>query len=334
MPKKACEVKLDGSLLTRQSIKNQNCNRETTMTFKTSLSILAICAAGPVLAECDSVIFSDVGWTDITVTTSATKHVLEALGYEVELQVLAVPVTFAALESDDVDVFLGNWMPAQAAAIQPYLDSAEIELAAENLTGTQYTLAVPTYAYDAGLKTYADIATFREQLDGKIYGIEPGNEGNGYLVSLTESNTYGLEGFEVVESSEQGMLAQVRRAYDEGEPVVFLGWAPHPMNSNFDIQYLTGGEDFFGAAGVVNTVTRAGYSAECPNVGKLLTNLKFDLPMENMIMGQILDGGMDADDATMEWIKANPEAVLAWVDGVTTLDGGDGVAAVTAAFGY
>ena len=70
-------------------------------------------------ADCDEISFSDVGWTDITVTTSATKHVLEALGYSVELQVLAVPVTFAALESDDVDVFLGNWMPAQGAASQP-----------------------------------------------------------------------------------------------------------------------------------------------------------------------------------------------------------------------
>ncbi len=306
------------------------------MTIRAALlgaTFLAI--AGQAFAEgCDEISFSDVGWTDITVTTSATKHVLEALGYSVELQVLAVPVTFAALESDDVDVFLGNWMPAQAAAIQPYLDSGEIEVAAENLTGTQYTLAVPTYAYDAGLKTYADINTFREQLDGKIYGIEPGNEGNGYLVSLTEKNTYGLEGFEVVESSEQGMLAQVRRAYDDKEPVVFLGWAPHPMNANFDIKYLTGGEDFFGGAGVVNTVTRKGYSAECPNVGKLLTNLKFDLPMENMIMGQILDGGMDADDATMDWIKANKDTVLAWVAGVTALDGSDGTAAVTAAFGY
>jgi glycine betaine/proline transport system substrate-binding protein len=304
------------------------------MTLKSTLSVLALCAAGPVFAQCDTVTFSDVGWTDITVTTSATKHVLEALGYEVELQVLAVPVTFAALESDDIDVFLGNWMPAQAGAIGPYLESGEIESLAENLAGTQYTLAVPAYAYDAGLQTYADINTFREELDGKIYGIEPGNEGNGYLVSLTESNTHGLEGFEVVESSEQGMLAQVRRAVDNNEPVVFLGWAPHPMNSNFDIRYLTGGEDFFGGAGVVNTVTRAGYAAECPNIGTFLTNLKFDLPMENMIMGQILDDGMDADDATMDWIKANPEAVLAWVAGVTTLDGSDGAAAVSAAFGY
>lgn len=301
------------------------------MRLKSTLSAIAIMAAAPVFADCDNVIFSDVGWTDITTTTSATKHVLEALGYDVDLKVLSVPVTFASLESDDVDVFLGNWMPAQNGAIKPYLDSGEIETVAVNLEGTKYTLAVPAYTYEKGLKTYGDIAKFKDSLEGKIFGIEPGNEGNGYLVSLINENKHGLDGFEVVESSEQGMLAQVNRAYGKGEDVVFLGWEPHPMNANFELKYLTGGEDFFGGEGVVNTVTRKGYVAECPNVGKLLGNLKFTLPMENQIMGEILDNGEDADDATEAWLKANPEAWAGWLDGVTTKDGDDAMAAVKAA---
>ena len=304
------------------------------MTLKTSMAALAMTGLGSAaLADCDTVTFSDVGWTDITTTTSATKHVLEALGYDVNLKVLSVPVTFASLESNDVDVFLGNWMPAQTGAITPYLESGTIESVAVNLEGTKYTLAVPTYAYDAGLKSYADIAKFREALDEKIYGIEPGNEGNAYLVSLTEENTFGLEGFEVVESSEQGMLAQVRRAYDKQEPVVFLGWEPHPMNANFSLKYLPGGEDFFGEEGVVHTVTRKGYVAECPNVGALLANLKFTLPMENEIMGKILGDGEDADDATKAWLQANPEVLDGWLAGVTTKDGGDAMAAVKGALG-
>lgn len=301
------------------------------MTIKSTLSVLALLAATPALAECEKVTFSDVGWTDITTTTSATKHVLEALGYDVKIKVLSVPVTFASLESDDVDVFLGNWMPAQTGAITPYLESGEIESVAINLVGTKYTLAVPAYTYEKGLKSYADIAKFRDSLEGKIYGIEPGNEGNGYLVSLTEENKHGLEGFEVVESSEQGMLAQVARAYGKGEDVVFLGWEPHPMNANFELKYLPGGEDFFGGEGVVHTVTRKGFSAECPNVGKFLSNLSFTLAMENQIMGEILDEGEDADDATEAWLKANPSEWASWLDGVNTMDGGDGLAAVKAA---
>jgi len=304
------------------------------MTLRTTLSALAIVAATPALAECETVIFSDVGWTDITTTTSAAKQVLAALGYETEINILSVPITFASLENDDVDVFLGNWMPAQTAAITPYLESGEIESVHQNLEGTQYTLAVPTYTYEKGLQSYADINSFADELDGKVYGIEPGNEGNGYLVSLTEQEGSGLTGLEVVESSEQGMLAQVERAVEREEDVVFLGWAPHPMNANFDLTYLPGGEDFFGGAGVVNTVTRAGYIEECPNVGTLLQQMTFTLPMENSIMGLILDEGMDPDEAVRGWLEENPDEVLAWVEGVETLDGGNGTDAVSAEFGY
>ena len=283
--------------------------------------------------QCSEITFSDVGWTDITTTTATTKHVLEALGYEVDVKVLSVPVTFASLESDDVDVFLGNWMPTQTSAITPYLDSGEIEQVHVNLEGTKYTLAVPQYTWDKGLQSYEDIAKFRDALDETIYGIEPGNEGNVYLIGLTEDGEFGLEGFEVVESSEQGMLAQVGRAYEDQEDVVFLGWEPHPMNASFDLKYLPGGEDFFGGEGVVYTVTRQGFSDECPNVGKLLSQLNFTLPMENEIMGKILNDGDSAEDATLEWIKSNPDTVLGWVEGVTTVRGDDGVEAVKNEFG-
>ncbi len=100
------------------------------------------------------------------------------------------------------------------------------------------------------------------------------------------------------------------------------------MNSNYSLKYLPGGEDFFGGEGVVHTVTRAGYSAECPNIGKLLANMDFSLQMENAIMGQILDDGVDADDATEAWLKANAGVLDTWLDGVTTKDGGDAKAAV------
>ena len=92
------------------------------------------------------------------------------------------------------------------------------------------------------------------------------------------------------------MLSQVARAIAAKKPIVFLGWAPHPMNVKFDIAYLEGGDDFFGpnfGGATVLTNVRAGYTKECANVGKLLQNLVFALPMESEIMGKILDDGKD-----------------------------------------
>ena len=304
------------------------------MTLKSTISALALVASSSAaFADCGEVTFSDVGWTDITATTAATTVVLEALGYETDIKVLSVPVTYTSMAGGDIDVFLGNWMPTMEADIAPYREKGTVETVGVNLEGAKYTLAVPQYTFDAGLKNFADIAKFRDQLDGKFYGIEPGNDGNRLILDMIEADTFGLKGFEVVESSEQGMLSQVKRATNRNEHVVFLGWEPHPMNANFSLKYLPGGEDFFGGEGVVHTVTRAGYSAECPNVGKLLANMDFSLEMENQIMGEILDEGADPDEATEAWLKANAGVLDGWLDGVTTKDGGDAVAAVKAHLG-
>ncbi|MEM9549816.1 MAG: choline ABC transporter substrate-binding protein [Pseudomonadota bacterium] len=302
----------------------------------TTLSALALIAASPAFADCGSVTFSDVGWTDITATTAATTVVLEALGYETDIKVLSVPVTYTSLANGDVDIFLGNWMPTMEGDIAKYRDDGTVDTVRANLEGAKYTLAVNKAAADLGIADFADIAAQKDALDGKIYGIEPGNDGNRLIMDMIAANAFDLDGFEVVESSEQGMLAQVARADRRDEPVVFLGWEPHPMNANFEMSYLTGGDDFFGpnlGGATVYTNTSTGYVTECPNVGKLLNNLEFTLAMENEIMGAILDDGKDPAEAATAWLAANPDALTGWLDGVTTKDGGDAKSAVMSVLG-
>ena len=304
------------------------------MSVKSTLlaTAVAFAFAGTAHAEgCDKIVFSDVGWTDITATTAATSLVLQALGYETETKLLSVPVTYTGLAGGDIDVFLGNWMPTMEADIAPFRDAKTVDTVAENLKGTQYTLATNAAGAALGIKSFADLAANKDALDGKIYGIEPGNDGNRLILDRITANDFGMGGFEVVESSEQGMLAQAAKLNADAKPVVFLGWAPHPMNAAMELTYLTGGEEWFGAEGSVFTNTRAGYVAECPKTGKLLTNLVFSLEMENAIMGAILNDGADATEASKAWLAANPAVWEGWLNGVTTKDGGDAKAAVTAA---
>lgn len=280
---------------------------------------------------CNKVRFADVGWTDITATTALASTLLTALGYEPSSQVLSVPVSYASLKNKDIDVFLGNWMPTMKADIQPYLDDKTVESLGANLEGAKYTLAVPKYLYDKGLKSFADIAKFKDDLNGEVYGIEPGNDGNRLIQGMIDGDKFGLKSFKMVESSEQGMLAQVERAIKRKEGVLFLGWEPHPMNSKFELAYLEGGDEVFGpnlGGATIYTNVRAGYITECPNVGKLISNLKFTLPLENQIMGAILDEKKEANDAAKEWLKKNPDAIKPWLEGVTTKDGKDATEAV------
>ena len=287
-------------------------------------------------AACKTVRFADVGWTDITATTAIASSILEALGYTPKTQVLSVPVTYKSMQTKDIDVFLGNWMPTMEADLKPYRDDKTVEVIGVNLEGAKYTLAVPAYLYDEGLKSFADIAKFKDKLGGKIYGIEPGNDGNRLILDMIKDDKFGLKGFDVVESSEQGMLAQVERASKRKEAVVFLGWEPHPMNSKFKMKYLEGGDDVFGpnyGGATIYTNTRAGFVKDCPNVGALIKNLKFSLDTENVVMGSILLDGMEAPKAADKWLKANPAVWEPWLVGVTTIDGKPAVPAVKKALG-
>lgn len=293
-------------------------------------------AAEPEPEACRTVRFADVGWTDITATTALTSRILEGLGYETRTDVLAVPVTYASLKNKDIDVFLGNWMPTMEADLKPYVEDKSVEVVGANLEGAKYTLAVPAYTYEAGLKSFADIAKFKDELEGQIYGIEPGNDGNRLILDMIEEGKFGLDEFELVESSEQGMLAQVDRATRREEPIVFLGWEPHPMNTKYEIRYLEGGDEVFGpnyGGATVFTNVRAGYLDECPNVGALIRNLRFTLKMENELMGAILFDGNDPADAAETWLKANLAQVEPWLQGVTNVEGEPAVEALRADLG-
>ena len=284
--------------------------------------------------SCATVRMAEPGWSDLAFTTGTASVILKALGYGAESQVLGIPVIYQAMENKQLDVFLGYWDPAMESYYAEFRDRGVVETVQQNLTGAKYTWATLKPAWDAGLRDVKDVARFKDQLEGKVYGIEPGS--NQLMFDMLADPQYGLSGFEIVESSEQGMLAEVTRAGQDDGFIVFQAWAPHPMNLAHDIAYLTGADAYYGpdfGGATVHTQVRQGYLAECPNLARLLTNLTFTIEQESAGMALILDEGLEPEAAATEWLTANAAALDAWLAGVTTRDGGEGLPAVKAALG-
>lgn len=308
------------------------------MTKKTLVAAVALTTLTslPALAQdaatCGTVRLSDPGWTDITATNGVASVLLNALGYQPDIATLSVPVGYEALKAAQIDVFLGNWMPAQARFREDLDAAGGITELTRNLEGAKFTLAVNPAGADQGVADVADLDAHRDAFEGKIYGIEPGAPANQSIQAMIDADEFGLGDWQLVESGEQAMLAQVAR--NSGTPTVFLAWAPHPMNEAIDITYLSGGDAQFGpdyGGATVHTLARAEWAETCPNAARLFSQLVFDVPMENQLMGKILDDGMAAEEAAREWISANPQAIEPWLDGVTTLDGQPGLDAVQSA---
>ena len=300
----------------------------------TVLSLCAPLASAQEAASCKTVRFADVGWSDIAATTGLASVVLEGLGYKPTVTIASVPITFAGIKSKQIDAFLGYWNPSMTPMMEPFVKAGQIKVLEQpNLVGAKYTLAVPEYLYNKGLKTFTDIAKFQKELDGKLYGIEPGNDGNALIQGMITRNEFGLKDFKIVESSEAGMLAEVQRAGRSSKPIVFLGWEPHPMNVQMKMRYLEGGDAVFGpnfGEAKVFTAVPPGYEARCPNVAALLKNLQFNTAIENAVMLAILDKG-NPNQAARAYLKKNPALLDVWLKGVKTFSGNEGLSAVTAA---
>ncbi|MBO5391849.1 MULTISPECIES: choline ABC transporter substrate-binding protein [Pseudomonas] len=275
-------------------------------------------------ASCKNVRMGVVNWTDVIATSAMAQTLLDGLGYKTKQTSASQQIIFAGLRDKRLDMFLGYWNPIMNQSITPFVDAKQVTVLAEpSLKDAKAMLAVPTYMADKGLKSFADIATFEKELGGKIYGIEPGSGANTQIKAMIEKNQFGLGKFQLVESSEAGMLSAVTRAVKRNEPIVFFGWTPHPMNINQDMTYLTGSEDALGpdeGRATVWTVTAPDYASRCPNVSRLLSNLTFSAEDESRMMQPLLDH-KDAQASARQWLKDHPQDQQRWLEGVTTVDG-------------
>lgn len=285
--------------------------------------------------EGNKIKLASVAWTGVTIKTGLAVSILESLGYKAENVVLSVPFVYSAMSTGEVDVFLGNWMPSMATIADKFFKNGSVIQYGVNMPGAKYTLAVPTYCAEGGLKHFKDLVTFGDKLEWKIFGIEAGNDGNLIIRDMIEKNMFGLGKFKLLPSSEVAMLAEVQARVKQNRWIVFLGWSPHSMNERIDMTYLKGSNaETFGpndGTATVWTNVRKGFVQDQPNAARLFKNLTFDVSEMNEIMTVLYnDKSLKPRQAGLKWVKAHPEKYKAWLEGVTTLDGKPSVPALEA----
>jgi len=151
-------------------------------------------------------------WTDITATTALASRLLQALGYRTVTQILSIPVTYASIKNRQIDVYLGDWQPSMEEDRKPFLADGSVQVGAGESRRREVHPGVPSYVAAAGVRSFADLRAHAERFHRKIFGIEPGNNGNRMIGSIIGQKPVWLRDWTLVESSEQGMLSEVDRA--------------------------------------------------------------------------------------------------------------------------
>lgn len=307
--------------------------------FARSMRLSALCVAalsiGAGLAQakappaCHTVRLGYGGWVDNHVQNAVFSAVAEPLGYRVKIEQSSLKTIYSRLADNRLDVYLQNWMPdnwmsSERAMRESYISRKEISVAGADLTGARHTLAVPAYLYREGLKDFADIHKFAKQLNYTIYGIEPDNVGDQHILSMIRHDKFGLGGFHLVQAGAKTMLRALAEKEKRHEPILFLGWEPDPMNVEYDIRYLSGGGAAFGSdegAAKSLILTRRGYAAQCPDMGRLLSNFRVPVRAESRMMYDVLVKHEDAKSVAAAWVARHPAWLKRMRGDVASLDG-------------
>jgi glycine betaine/proline transport system substrate-binding protein len=277
--------------------------------------------------------FGYVNWPGVTVKTEVVKQVLETLGYKVNAKSLGQQVIFKGMDSDEIDAFLGNWMPTMMVNYKPYKEDGTIVNVKPNVEEAIYKLAVPTYVWEAGVKSIADLKDHADKFDSKIVAMEAGNDANEIMKDAIKNNTYGLKDWKVVASSTGGMLSSVERATKTDGWIVFPGWQPHWMNVKYDIKYLNDPKNIWGDSSTVYTAARPELKEEAPNFQKFLEQFEVNSEIQSKWILEYQKKERDMEVVAEEWINNNPEVVQEWVKGMTTVDGRDAQEVLAEKFG-
>ncbi|MDP9457136.1 MAG: glycine/betaine ABC transporter substrate-binding protein [Actinomycetota bacterium] len=267
--------------------------------------------------------FGTVDWPEAIAKTNVSATIVEALGHETEIQQLGVPVIFKGLEQGDLDVFVEAWFPTMDTNMKQ-VEPGSVESVTTNLPEATFSVAVNREACDAGVESHEDLDQYKEEFEGKIYGIEPGNDGNKVVMDMIKNDTYGLGDWELVESSTNGMLSEVDRHIKDGEWVAFTGWEPHWMGQKYDMCLLEDPEMAWGGPSHVETLVTADFGEDTPELYQFFEQMKVDKEIQGNWIDMIDNSGKEPEEVATEWLQDNPKVTDKWLSGVESSDGTPG----------
>jgi glycine betaine/proline transport system substrate-binding protein len=277
----------------------------------------------------ETVNFGTVDWPEAVAKTNVASIIVDALGYQTEVQELGVPTVFQGLDTGDLDVFVEAWFPTMQTNFDEVQD---VESVTTNLEEATFSIAVNREACEAGVTSHEDLAEFADRFEEggtpTIYGLEPGNDGNQVVLDMIENDQYNLGDWKLVESSTNGMLSEVDRRLGDGEWVAWTGWEPHWMNNRYDMCLLEDPEEAWGGQSHVETLVNNEFPEQFPELYTFFEQMVVTPEIQRELIDGIDNSGLSPEEFALQWLRENPEITDNWLAGIEATDGTDGAEAL------
>ncbi len=182
--------------------------------------------------------------------------------------------------------------------------------------GAKTGLVIPAYVADEyGIATIADLNDHVDKFGGEIIGID---SGAGIMSSTEKAITeYGLN-FNLIVSSEAGMLSTLGEKYEGGKAVVVTLWEPHWImgSDEYDLVFLEDTELVYGEFESILSYGRNGLAEEDPVLADIMAGYAFEQEDFASLLAYIEASSANAENAAAEWVDSRQDLLDAWLGDV------------------
>lgn len=265
----------------------------------------------------------NIGWTswsDAEFVTKLARDLIEShYGYNVKLTMADVGIQYQGVKKGDLDAMLMAWLPDTH---RDYWDKVRDKVydLGPLYTGAKLGWVVPDYIPKSELNSIEDLkkSNVASKLGDKVTGIDPGA---GLMrLSAKALKDYGLDNYQLVQSSGAAMTAQLTRAERSKQWIVVTGWTPHWMFGKWKLRFLQDPKGVLGGPQHIDAVVREGFTQDYPKVAAFLTRMYIPLNELQAGMFQAQQYQKQNKDnpyelAVKDYIKNHPDRVNYWLTG-------------------
>lgn len=266
-----------------------------------------------------------VKWSSSVASANLVKAVFEKkMGLRCRLVEMQADEMWHAVAEGKVDAMLSAWLPdTHAHYRQQVVD--KVDDLGPNLEGTRTGLVVPDvtegrFTTGTGVRnrptikvqSMTELAEFAAEFNHRIVGIDA--EAGVMHKTRQAMEVYGLDGFRLIEGSEEAMTKELSEAIRRHKWLVVTGWRPHWSFARWKLRFLKDPENVFGGEGRIHTIARQGLEEDMPRAHAFLDAFHWS-PEE---MGQLMlwnraEDGLYPYDQALRWMRTHPAKVASWL---------------------
>lgn len=193
-----------------------------------------------------TIIFSDLNWTSAEIQNRIAAYIVEkGYGYPIDLQSGDTVSLWQALVNGDTHITMEIW-PAQAEWLEDIEEGVLVDLG-NSLDQAWEAWVIPQYVKDEnpGLVSVTDLPEYMDlfvtaESRGKARFVDCVPGWACEQVNSAKLDSYGLRDVIEVQNpgSGAGLFADLRGAYDRGDPWLGYIWAPTPPTVELDLYRL------------------------------------------------------------------------------------------------